>query len=324
MDVLVTGAGGYLGGHVVRALTEAGHEPRALVRREDQVSALEAMGARVFMGGLFDEQSLHRAARGADGLIHCAARMGYWSKQDAEQRRVNVDGTAAVLRVAHRRAVARVVHVSSIVAVGMRRDRTPMTEDEPWVGLARPKAMYVSSKREGEERALAAARSGLPLTVVNPGALFGPRADGRTRGGLVAGILRGDRGRVQPGGSTVADVRDVAVGCVLALEKGAVGRRYLLGDTNVSWCEFATAIASRAGLPFPKGEYPPALGAVLARGAGVLDALGLSRPPWAPERYRFWGWTTYADNSRAREELGYAPGGLEALVERVAARADCV
>jgi nucleoside-diphosphate-sugar epimerase len=314
MEVLVTGATGYLGGHVVQELVRSGHVVRALVRPGRPRGWLEEAGARCCEGDLFDERSLHDAARGVDGLVHCAARTGYWSRQDGEQRRVNVDGTAAALRVAHRRSIARVVHVSSIVTVGLTREPRPLTEDEPWVGRHRPRAMYVDSKREAEERALAAAKAGLPLTVVNPGALFGPRADGVPRGGFVARVASGRARRLHPGGSTVLDARDAARGCALALERGRAGERYLLGGPNLTWLEWAAALAARLGVPPPTGERSPLTGRALALGAGLLDAAGLSRPPWAPEPFRFWGWYTWSDGAKSERELGFRARELEALV----------
>jgi len=312
MEVLVTGATGHLGGHVTRELLAEGYSVRALVRPGSSRDTLEAAGARCFEGDLLDERSLHRAARGADGLVHCAARTGYWSRQDAEQRRINVDGTAAVLRVARRRAVGRVVHVSSIVAVGLTREPRPLTEDEPWVGIHRPRAGYIASKRESEERALAAAKAGLPVVVVNPGALLGPRAGHpEHRSGFVARVASGRARRLHPGGSCVLDVRDGARGCVLAFERGRPGQRYLLGGTNLRWRELAELVAARLGVAPPSGERSLALGRALAWGTGILDAVGLSRPRWAPELYRMWGWFTWADSSKAQRELGFWPRSVE-------------
>ncbi|MCH8240729.1 MAG: MFS transporter, partial [Proteobacteria bacterium] len=125
-------------------------------------------------------------------------------------------------RVAGRRGLERIVHVSTAAAVGQRRDRTPLCEDDPWVGSNGPRSMYIRSKRESEERALAAARTGLPVTVVNPAVMLGPRANRSEVRGLVQRAAQGVRW-VPRGGSSVAAVGDVAQGCVLALERGVVG-----------------------------------------------------------------------------------------------------
>lgn len=237
--------------------------------------------------------------------MHCAARMGYWSRQNEEQRRINVEGSSALYRAAGKRGIARVVHVSTVGAVGARRSPTPMNENEPWAGQARPRAMYFTSKREAEERALAAAKGGLELCVVNPGGMHGARADGEPAGGMVAAVLAGKVGRVPPGGGTMARADDVARGCLAALERGERGRRYLLGGHNRTWLAIHESIASLAGLPASFPVHSAAKGRLFAAGATLLDLVRLSRPPWAPERYRIWGWYGYADSSRARAELGY-------------------
>ncbi|MDA1266220.1 MAG: NAD-dependent epimerase/dehydratase family protein, partial [Planctomycetota bacterium] len=244
METLVTGATGYLGGHVARLLVEAGHTVRALVRPGRDATWLAELGVALHVGDLTDERSLHNALRGADGLVHCAARMGYWSRQNEEQRRINVEGSSALYRAAGKRGIARVVHVSTVGAVGARRSPTPMNENEPWAGQGRPRAMYFTSKREAEERALAAAKGGLELCVVNPGGMHGARADGEPAGGMVAAVLAGKVGRVPPGGGTMARADDVARGCLAALERGERGRRYLLGGHNRTWLAIHESIAS--------------------------------------------------------------------------------
>ncbi len=312
--MLVTGAGGFVGGHVVKALIAAGHHPRALLRPSSDGSALEQAGIEVRRGDLLDETSLHRAARGADGLVHCAARLGAWSRQDEMQRRINVEGTAAILRVALQRKIARVVHVSSVVAVGLRREPVPLTEEEPWMGRAAPRINYVLTKFEAEQRVKVALAAGLAATIVNPAAMVGPHAYGPSKGGMVAAAREGRLKRLHPGGSSFAHVADVATGCVQALERGRVGERYLLGGENVTWLEVCRRAARQAGAPEPRGTWPLLAGRGLALAAGLLDAVHLSRPPWAPERYRMWGWYTFADSSKAVAELGYAPRDLDAAL----------
>jgi len=321
MQVLVTGATGYLGGQVVRAALERGHAVRALVRPGRPRGWLEELGVACVEGDLLDEPSLLAATRGAEGLVHCAARTGYWSKQNVEQRRINVEGSSALLRAAGHRGLARIVHVSSIAAVGANRDRSPLTEESPWLGRDGPAVHYALTKRESEERALAAVRQGLPVVVVNPGALLGPRADGGRKGGLAARARSGP-GRVPPGGGTFSDVCDAARGCLAALERGRIGERYLLGGHNLSWLELHSLLAARAGSRPPRGTRALWEGRVLERATTLLDVLGLSRPRFAPELYRIWGWYTCADSGKAARELGYAFRPLDELVARALAAAE--
>jgi len=321
MDVLVTGATGFLGREVVRALCDAGQGVRALVRTPTRAEAFcySDTGARPLtvtqhLGALEDERSLHNALRGADAVIHCAAHLGGWSRADGDQRRVNVEGTAALLRAAERRGVTRFVHVSTIAAVGFTREPRPMDEDEPWMGARGPQLGYALTKREAEERVFAASRAGLPAVVVNPTSLVGRNARGAVRGGNCAAAFAGRLRRAIPGGGSVVAVEDVARSCVLTLTRGAIGRRYILGGTNVTWRELGAAAAEAAGQAPPIGAWPVALGGVLARATGALDVVGLSRPRFAPERFRTWGWYTFADGRRAEDELGHVSRPLEALL----------
>src|SRR5262245_38259568 len=150
MKVLVTGAGGFIGSWVVRALRSRGHEVRAMLRPGRDPGLVRSLGAEAVEADLLDEPSLRRASAGAEGLVHCAAHIGFWSRRNDEQRRVNVDGTAAVLRAAHGAGVTRIVHVSSVAAVGARRRPEVMDEDSAWNGFDIG-IHYAITKREGEE-----------------------------------------------------------------------------------------------------------------------------------------------------------------------------
>ena len=178
--------------------------------------------------------------------------------------------------------------------------------------------MYVLSKHEAEQRVLSAVRGGLPATIVNPAAMIGAPADGRPMGGLAARAAAGRLRFAPPGGSSVADVGDVAGGIVLALDRGRAGRRYLLGGENRTWFELATELARAHAVRGPIGTFPVAMGRAAQPFARALDAVRLSRPPWAPERFAVWGWYTFVDGSRAREELGYAPRAIAEGIERCA------
>jgi len=316
MDVLVTGATGFLGSHVAARLMARGHRVRGLVRAGRDASALAAAGAEVATGDLLDEGSLRQACRGRTGLVHCAAMTGNWSRRAAEQRAVNVEGTARLYAAAQDLGIARIVHVSTIATLGANRDGRPLTESSA-CNIRDLRLPYVESKLESEERALSTARDGLPVVVVNPCHLVGPRFDGR----LPAEVARLATRRMRlapPGGVSVADVEDVADSILVALERGVVGERYLLGGHDLDFVEFYAGLARTMGVAGPSGTYPIAVGWTLARAAGVLDLVGLSRPQFAPERFRFWGWYTFADSSKAARVLGHRIRPLEEVLVRTA------
>jgi dihydroflavonol-4-reductase len=317
MRVLVTGATGFLGSHVVRALLSRGIEVRALARARRPRAALEGLDVEIAEGDLTDEKGLIAACRGAGGLIHCAARTGYWSRQNEIQRAINVEGTSKLLRAAQAADVGRIVHVSSIATIGCSRDGRVLDETHVWMPRSL-RIQYVTTKHESEERAFAAAWAGMDVVVVNPCMLVGPRLDGRPLSAVFTRIAGNKTRWIPPGGTSVADVLDVAEGCALAFERGRKGERYILGGTNVTWSAFYAAIARAFGVKAPGWRVPVAAARTLELGAQALDLARLSRPPWTPEILRTWGLYGYVDSSKAKRELGYAFRPLEDVVARAA------
>lgn len=169
-EVLVTGAGGRLGTALVDRLLACGHRVRGLYRSADGAERARPE-VEVHVADLFDQRGLLRAMRGATGLVHGAACLGRGRESRAAVRAGTVEGTSAVLRAARRCKVDRIVHISSIFAVGLTREPVTIGPGHQWSYNEQPRVEYVLAKREAEERALEATRHGLPLTVVSPGAL---------------------------------------------------------------------------------------------------------------------------------------------------------
>jgi dihydroflavonol-4-reductase len=320
MRVTVAGATGFLGSHVVRALREGGHEVRALVRPGRPRAHVVELGASLFEGDLTDEKTLHAACDGVDAVINAAGLTSLWSRHDKEQWRVNVDGWAALIRAATARSVKRIVHVSSTAAIGATRDGGVLDETARWIGPVH-RIHYVNTKKEAEERAHAAAWAGLDLVIVNPSMLVGPRLDGRPPSSLLVRVASGRARWCPPGGVAVVDVEDAAHGCVLALERGRAGERYILAAHNLRWRELYTAITRVAGTASTFIDVPRAALPLLDFGATTLDLLGASRPRFAPEIFRSWGWTGFYDSSKAQRELGWKFRVLDATLARTLAAA---
>jgi len=316
---LVTGAGGFIGAHVVAALAGAGAEVRAFDRRTPQ--ALPA-GTEPLTGDVLDPDALARAMDGCDAVFHLAAVYSYARADAALMQAVNVEGTRAVLDAAARTSsVRRVVHTSSCATCGPVRGR-PATEADapPAYELAVP---YKRTKLDGERLALAAARDGLNVVVVNPTTPVGP-GDRRPTptGQMIADVAAGRaRGYLRGGALNVVDVRDVAAGHLRACERGRRGERYLLGGENLAMRDVFALVARAAGRRPPRVPVPWTAAHAAARAAGValrplrrepvllnLDEVRLARLPM-----RF-------DDERARRELGHrSRPAAQALAE--AARA---
>lgn len=290
MRVFVTGGGrGFIAGHVVRALDEAGHEVGS-----------EFVDIR-------DGEGLARAFRGADAVCHVAALYSFTAPV-AELEAVNVAGTANVIAACRAAGVRRLLHTSSCATCGPVPGRQATEEDEPpeWE-LGVP---YKRTKLQAERVVLAAAAEGLDALCVNPTT---PVGEGDTvptpTGAMVRGVASGRfRASLRGAGLNLVDVRDVARGHVLALERGRAGERYLLGGVDVTLAEAFALIARAAGRRPPRLQLPYGAAVLLARfGIANKQEVALARLP------------AWFSSAKAERELGYRASPLGPALERAVA-----
>lgn len=275
--VAVTGATGFVGNNVVRMLLDRGMRVRALVRpRPVGVDrALAGLPIDVLPGSLHDEAFLRHACQGASLVVHAAAMVHIGRRHRDEMWKVNVDGTRHVARAAHN-TQAKLVHVSSVDAIGLRTDGQPADEDTPPGGLH--ECPYVTTKREAEAVVLAAVDDGLDAVIVNPVYMLGPWDWKPSSGRMLLEVAAGRGTFAPPGSNDFVDVRDVANGILLAATQGKTGRRYILGGHRRSYLEAWKAFAEVAGRMPPLALAPPA--AVRVAGwVGDLAGLFMKREP---------------------------------------------
>ncbi|MEZ6186482.1 MAG: NAD-dependent epimerase/dehydratase family protein [Planctomycetota bacterium] len=284
MRAFVTGATGFIGSHVARALLAEGWEVRALRRATSPGWVQEGPPPEWVPGDLEDEAALERACVGCDAVFHVAAHYALWADDEAVFQRVNVEGTRRVLRAARKAGVPRVVHTSSVACVGQAPPGGLATEDT-LATFADLCGGYERSKFAAEQLALEAARSGQDVVVVNPASSIGPGDVKPTpTGKIVLDFLRGRMPFYLETGLNFVDVRDVAQGHLLAYAKGRAGQRYILGhpEGNRSLKEFLVLLGAAAGRPAPRLKIPYAL-AWLAGATSTLVADRLThRPPAVP------------------------------------------
>ena len=312
--VFLTGATGFVGGHVLRALLDAGYEVRALVRS----AGVEVPGAEPAAGDLERPGALVPALRGCRFLVHVAARYSFAPAERRALRRVNVLGTAGLLEAARVAGVERAVVTSSSAAVGPADGGRPATEAE-WAEVGDGASAYHRSKVEQERAALAAR---LPVVTVLPTAPVGP-GDGKPTptGQLVVDFMRG-RMAVRPpaGGLNLVPVEDVASGHVLALEHGRPGERYLLGGENLTLDHVWDLLGPICGRRVPRARIP--FGAALAL-AWADELRCRARPDARPavplEGVRMSRHLMYVDSAKAAAELGYRAGPVGPALERAVA-----
>lgn len=305
---LVTGASGFVGSHVARALVERGDDVRVTVRASSPRAALAALGAEIVTAQLGDRAALRRALRGVDRVFHVAGTTNLRASA-TELARVNVEGTRTVMEEALRAGVERVVHTSSIGAVGPARPHGAVDERTVFpAGLGVP---YAVSKHAAETEALRVAARGLDVVIVCPAHVFGRGDHGPTSTGVVRRFLLRQIPAYVPGAINVVDAVDVAAGHLLADERGVSGERYILGTRNYTWERLFAELERLSGIEGPAVELPVGVALALAETAARSPLRGTV----TPEEIRAAGlwWTCKSD--KARRELGWTTRAHEDTVE---------
>ncbi len=313
---LLTGATGFVGSAVARVLAARGHRLRLLVRATSDRRNLAGLDAELALGDLTDAASLARAATGCRYLVHVAADYRFWVPDPDAMLRANVEGTVAVMRAALAAGVERVVHCSSVAALGYTADGSPADEATPidegaFVGI------YKRSKFLAERAVLDLVRQEkLPAVVVNPAAPVGPRDIKPTPTGKM--IRDAAAGRVPAyidTGLNIVHVDDVAEGHALALERGRIGERYILGGENLLLKDVLALVADVAGGRPPWLELPEAVVWPVALFMEGLARLTGIPPMMTRDHLKMARHKMYFSSAKAMAELGYAPRPARLAVE---------
>jgi len=281
MNVLVTGATGFVGANVARLLVAEGHRVRVLARPASSVTALEGCAVEVVRGDVLEPDSVARAIQGCAQVFHLAADYRLWAKDPSEIYRNNVDGTRNMLEACVQARVERVVYTSSAGTLGVPRDGSLGTETTP-VSLHDMIGSYKRSKFLAERVAEEYVARGLPVVIVNPSNPIGPWEVRPTpTGQLILDYLLRRMFATLDTGLNLVHVADVARGHLLAAQRGHVGEKYILGCQNLSLTEIFGMLESVTGLRAPRVRVPHALIYVVALvNESVARATG--RPPRVP------------------------------------------
>jgi dihydroflavonol-4-reductase len=317
----VTGASGFIGSAVVRALLARGRAVRALVEPgAKDMANLEGLEVEVRECDVTDEGALRRGLEGAASLFHLAAIYKLWTPDPEPLFRVNVEGTTAVLLAAMAARVKRVVFTSSIMAVGLGGDESKKFDLFAGSGASRREDLagtYTLTKYVSERVALRFARAGLPLVVVNPGMPFGPRDRAPTpTGQVLLRFLKREVPALGAGSLSVVDVDDCAEGHVLAEEKGRAGERYILTGHDVTLRDLAEHIGRIANVRVPKIALPRAVG---IRAAAAMEAVArrTGREPLVTYKEAvFTASAPHFSNEKAARELGFRARPLDETIAR--------
>ncbi len=306
MKIFLTGATGFVGHHVAKALAADGAELRLLVRKTSNLKNLEGIAGETHVGDLADPESIRPALANIDALVHVAADYRLWIPDPAAMYKSNVDGTRELLRLAREAGVKRVVYTSSVATMHFRTDGIVINEDTP-VSLADMVGHYKRSKFLAEQEAIKAAQAGQQVIIVNPTSPIGSNdAKPTPTGRIFVDFLNHKFPAYMDTGLNLVDVSEVARAHVLALTKGTPGRRYILGGENLTLKQILDKMSAITGIPSPTVKIPFAVAATYAFFEEIITGKIRGEEPRATlEEVRMGRKKMFASSARAQQELGF-------------------
>ncbi len=305
MKALVTGATGFVGAAVARALIREGWQVRALVRKGSERRNVRDLSLELVEGDLGDPASLDRALEQCEALFHVAADYRLGALDPRQLYQTNVEGTRQILDASRKAGVRRVVYTSSVATVGIPTDGSPGTEETP-VGLSDMIGHYKRSKFLAEEVARESAQSGMTVVIVNPSTPIGPGDVKPTpTGQMVLDAAAGRMPAYVDTGLNVVHVDDVATGHLLAFHRGRTGERYILGGKDMTLREILVEIAELVGRKPPRVRLPTEVVFPIACVAEVVARITGRPGRITVEGVRMARKRMYFSSEKARRELGY-------------------
>ena len=306
--VFLTGASGFLGGHLLHELRAAGYEVRALSRRAESDNVIAARGGIPVRADLADVASLKTVLAGCEAVFHAAASTSMWRAHAVVQTATNVQGTGNLLRAAESLGVQAFVHTSSVSAYSHLEHRTldesiSQRGAESWINYERTK--YLSEQ--------AVRRSGLPWIVFNPSHILGP-GERHNWARLIILIDREKLPGIPSGSGSFADVREIARAQVRAWQRQRFGEAYLLGGEHASYVDFVHRVGTALGKRTPRGATPAWALMTFARAADAWSRVTGNEPDVTPEGAAIVCASLRVDSSKAMRELDYFETPLGALL----------
>ena len=309
----LTGATGFIGAHLARALSERGDDLRVTVREGSDTRLIDDLDVQRVKCDVLDKRAVRRALKGVDKVFHAAGMTSVRPEDSERVFEVNLGGARTVLSESLRAGVERVIYTSSAAALGPARRGSAADETQLFTAghLGIP---YVNSVHEAEAEAFRLAARGLPLVCVNPAVAFGPGDVHVTSTRLVRSFLLGRVPAYADGGLNVVDVRDVATGHLLADQLGGVGERYILGGRNFTFDRLFADLGRLSGVD-PPLKVPRGLAVATAGLLGIGPGATTLTPQEVTAATQFW---TYR-STKAKRELGWRPRPHEETLEATVA-----
>ncbi len=316
MAVLVTGATGFLGSHIARKLVEKGEQVKILLRKSSKTANIDDIDAERIYGDVTDLDSLKGAIKGCDKLFHTAGFVSFRKKDQQMMEDINVGGAVNAMKAALDAGVSKVVYTSSVAAVGV--DPSGGVANEQTEFILEPEGIpYLNTKYHGEVESLKFVEQGLPLVIVNPSVVVGPGDIYLSSTAFIQWYCKKKFPGYMDGTMNIVDVEDVAEGHLLAAEKGRVGERYILGNTNLTINELFDMLERLTGISRPKMKIPYTF--ALISGYLVERILGIGFPNYSTmdvDSVKLSKYKWFVDSSKAENELGYKKSDIEQSIKK--------
>jgi len=303
LTAFVTGASGFVGSNLVKALHEQGWEVHILARSTSSLAEIDAIPVTVHSGDIVDASSISTAMpAGLDAVFHVAASTNFWSKNNEAQSRVNIDGTRNMIEAARAAGARRFIHTSSFVTWGFSdmelTEENTRTDATDWIN-------YVRSKHLAEELVLnAVKKDGLDAVILNPAHVFGP-GDTHNWSRMIRMVHQQNMPMAPPGGGNFCDVREAARAHIKAYHQGRKGEKYLLGGEYAAFADVIAITGEVLGRRVPGKPAPAWLMKVWAHVSAATAAVTGREPDVTPESAAMISYRVNCDSSKAQQELDY-------------------
>ncbi|PKN94529.1 MAG: epimerase [Chloroflexi bacterium HGW-Chloroflexi-6] len=316
MKYFLTGATGFVGGHVARQLIEAGHQVLASVRSPEKASELAALGVQLHKGDVTDKESMRAPMSGVDGVFHIAGWYKVGVRDKSEAYKINVEGTRNVLTLMQELKIPKGVYTSTLA---VNSDTGGKLVDEDYRFNGQHLSVYDQTKAEAHQVAEEFIRQGLPLVIVQPGLIYGPGDTSSVRTTLIQFLKRQLPLMPEQTAFSWAHVDDIAHGHIQAMQKGRLGQNYLLCGPAHTFIEAMQIASDVSGVPLPGLRAKPGMLKAMSALMSVVEKIIPLPEAYTGEGLRIIAGVTYlGDNSKAKRELGFDPRPLrEAWVETV-------
>lgn len=316
MKVLLTGADGFLGSHILRILMDQGYEVRAFLQKNRDHATIQGLPYEPFFGDLLNDEDIDQALEGCETLVHTVAITDIWPNRSPFQWKVNFDVVKKLASAVKEKKIQRFIHIGTANSFGYGTIDSPGDETRPY-NFATFGLDYMDSKKAAQDFLLKEAKdNGLPVVIINPTFMIGEYDSKPGTGAMVVAIIQEKLSAYTDGGRCIVYVGDVATATVNAIKQGRIGECYIAGNANLNYKEFFTLISKAAGVKTPKMKLPYPLLFLSAASAELISKVTKKPPMVSIAMIRIANQQQYYSAKKAIKELDMPQTAMEIAVQK--------